>query len=296
MSLRDRFDDPRPLLLDGPMGTELARRGVPIDQPGWSSGSLLTHPEMVARIHADYIAAGAEIITANTFRTQARHVERAGLKTTSRSLTSFAVALAREQARGRAWVAGSQAPLEDCYRPDLVPSQQELEREHHLMAEALADCSVDVILVETHNCIRETIVATQAALATGLPVLVSVVCGIDGRLLSGESVSDAARAIVPLKPLGVLVNCLPVEAVAGALSELLSSCGSLPVGAYANSGRQTSQGDWQSTHGGPAEYAAAAAGWLMQGVRIIGGCCGTTPAHISAIHGLLDAENVVESR
>ena len=290
-SFGDRLSDPRPLLLDGANGTELARRGVAIELPLWSAGALISSPDVVQDVHADYVEAGAEVVTANTFRTHARNLKEARQQISAKVLTRTAVNLARSAAGDRAWVAGSQAPLEDCYRPDRVPSQDVLEREHAAMAEALADADVDLILVETQNCVRELRAAASAACRVGLPVLLSVVCSSDGRLLSGETLAQAAEAVLPLEPAGILVNCLPADAVPAALAELQSVCAGVSVGAYANAGAPDGIDGWIDTkYSKSAVYADAVGRWVEQGARIIGGCCGTTPEHISRVRDRLDAE------
>src|SRR5262245_30418452 len=109
------------MLLDGGTGTELLRRGYRTTLPLWSAGALLDRPDLVAAIHADYAKAGAEIVTANTFRTNVRALRKAGLEARAPELNRLAVKLARDS--GAPFVAGSIAPLEDCYRPDLVPSR-----------------------------------------------------------------------------------------------------------------------------------------------------------------------------
>ena len=143
------------------MGTELERRGAPCELPLWSARALMDDPARVSQIHSDYAAAGAELLTANTFRTQRRTLARAGLGNRAAELSREAVRLARKAANdagpGRTiWIAGSAAPLEDCYRPDLVPGADELEREHAEHAENLAAAGVDAILVETMNSTRDS--------------------------------------------------------------------------------------------------------------------------------------------
>jgi S-methylmethionine-dependent homocysteine/selenocysteine methylase len=242
---------------------------------------------VIRAIHADYVAAGAEIITANTFRTHARSLARAGCADRAAELTRRAVALARDAAADCAWVAGSQAPLEDCYSPLLVPPDAELEREHGRMAEQLAAAGVDVILVETQNTIREAVAATRAAARTGLPVFVSFVCDRAVRLLSGETLTVAVRAVLPWHPDALLVNCLPAETVAPALNELRAAAPAIAIGAYANVGYADARGQWVATADNPDTYAKHAREWLLQGAAIIGGCCGTTPEHISRLRNLL---------
>ena len=117
------------LLLDGATGTELERRGAKSALPLWSAHALLHDPALVGRIHADYVEAGAELLTANTFRTQRRTLERDGVGERAAALTARAVALARAAAAGGdrpVHVLGSAPPLEDCFRPDLVPDDDSL--------------------------------------------------------------------------------------------------------------------------------------------------------------------------
>jgi homocysteine S-methyltransferase len=271
----------RPLLLDGATGTELNRRGVDTSLPLWSAAALLRAPDVLRQIHADYVAAGAELITANTFRTHARNLMQAGIAHRAAELTRQAVEIARDAADGRAWVVGSQAPLEDCYSPKLVPGDKELAVEHAQMSQHLADAGVDTILVETHNAIREAVAATLAASATGLPVLVSFVCGVDGRLLSGETIAAAVNAVRPFRPTALLVNCIPSDAAEAMLRELQGEVDDVPCGVYANVGRPDPEQGWVNTDAvDPQRYARYAEGWLSTGARLIGGCCGTTPEHI----------------
>ncbi len=288
-SLRERLADPRPVLLDGPTGTELTRRGVSTDTPLWSADALVSAPRVVDQIHRDYVSAGAEIVTANTFRTHARNLSRLGGDGPARRLTRIAAQLARAAIGANGWVAGSMAPLEDCYRPDLTPSCADLEREHRVMGEILATSGVDFILAETHPTIREAAAAAKAANEAGLPVMVSWACGRDSRLLSGERLGDAVAAVLPFEPLAVLVNCLPAEVAGEAVGQLMQAAGSVPVGVYANTGWADAEGRW--TPGGsvdPAVYAELAGGWADRGARLVGGCCGTTPAHIAALRRMLD--------
>jgi S-methylmethionine-dependent homocysteine/selenocysteine methylase len=285
--LRARLADSEALVLDGGNGTELERRGVPSELPLWSTHALIQAPEVVAAIHADYAGAGADLLTANTFRTQRRTLSRAGLGERAADLTRLAVDLARREALRFAedrsiYVVGSAPPLEDCYRPDLVPAAAALEREHGEHAENLARAGVDAILAETMNCSREAQAAVRAARAAGKPVLVSFVCCDGPHLLSGESLRVALDAVLPEEPAAVLVNCLPASNVAACLPVLRAS--GKPFGAYCNLGAPTgSQSFARSEEYAPAELAELAVGWKADGARLLGGCCGTTPEHIRAI-------------
>ena len=186
--LRARIREGAPILLDAAMGTQLERNGAPARLPLWSARALMENPELVLAIHRAEAAAGAEILTANTFRTHRRTLAREGLEARSAELTRMAVALAREAARGAGrpvFVVGSLSPLEDCYRPDLTPDGEALEREHAMQAESLAAAGVDGIFVETQNTVREMAAATRWAKATGLPVIASMIT--DGRAISSRA-------------------------------------------------------------------------------------------------------------
>jgi S-methylmethionine-dependent homocysteine/selenocysteine methylase len=165
-----------------------------------------------------------------------------------------------------------------------VPPDHECEREHAEMAVHLASAGVDLILVETMNTIREAEAAARAAVTTDLPVLVSFVCRSDGRLISGEPVTTAVRALAALGVHGLLVNCTPAATIARPFAELHAAAGALPTGLYANIGHTDAIKGWTSTCDvTPPEYARLAAAWLLAGARMVGGCCGTTPEHIAAV-------------
>ena len=291
-TFRDRIAAPEPLLLDGPTGTELQRRGVETNVPGWTAAAIEAAPDVLLEIHRDYVAAGAEVLTANTFRTHPRNLAALGAADRAAELTRQAVALARSAAIGAlrpVWIAGSQAPLGDCYQPGQTPSESELEAEHRLMSNQLADAGVDLILVETHPTLREATAATRAALETGLPVVTSFVCNRQGRLLSGESLESAARSIATLPVVAITVNCILADDALNAVRTLRSACGIIPVGAYCNVGSFAAAGGWTNTDSEhPDVYARHAADWLRMGARLVGSCCGTTPEHIRALRRQLD--------
>jgi S-methylmethionine-dependent homocysteine/selenocysteine methylase len=280
--LADRLRSAEPLLLDGATGTELERRGVATRLPLWSAAALDSHPETIVQIHADYVAAGVDAVTANTFRTQRRTLVHAGLATRAADLTHLAVDLARRAAGDSAWVFGSSPTLEDCYRPERVPDDGALAAEHREHARHLADAGVDAVLVETMNTIREACAAVRSARATGLPVAVSFACGDAAKLLSGEPLTAALAAVAALEADLLGVNCLPPAHVAATLEALGAS--QRPFAVYANLGAPLGgAGDARTHDETPAEFAAHARRWIACGARVVGGCCGTRPAHIRAI-------------
>jgi S-methylmethionine-dependent homocysteine/selenocysteine methylase len=282
------------LVLDGALGTELHRRGVDTGLPLWSARVLLDAPEVLLQIHKDHLDAGADIITANTWRTTARTFRRGGLPDRSAELTHQAIALAtqaRETLPGRTvLIAGSMGPLEDCYRPDLIPADNALRIEHAEHARRLADDNVDILMLETFGTVREARIACEAALATGKEVIISFLCRGDGRLYDGSSLKDAVTATADLPVAGLSINCAPARSLAGLITELRGHVdtlrtGSLPcIAAYGNVGRQGAELEHEFvTTVAPDEYGVLASEWIDRGARIIGGCCGTTPAHIAAI-------------
>jgi S-methylmethionine-dependent homocysteine/selenocysteine methylase len=182
-------------LLDGATGTELNRRGVGTGLPMWSANALITDSGLTVlrQIHLDYLNAGADILAANTFHAHRRAL--AGKGHAVRELTRHAVATAQEAVAefGQpAQVAGSVAPLEDCYRPDQVPPDDECRVEHSERIHHLVEAGVELLLIETMNSIREAVIAAKLATITGRPTLVSFACDREGQILSGESVAVAA--------------------------------------------------------------------------------------------------------
>lgn len=289
------------VLLSGACGTELERRGAFTPIPLWSAQALIDRPELVREIHRDYVLAGAAVVTANTFRTDRRTLAKAGLSIKARELVARAVALAREgvalaKPSHEVRVAGSVAPLEDCFRPDLVPNEPQLRAEHGFRVGDLVAARADLALVETMNTIREAVAALGACRAARLPAAVSFTCRPGAQLLSGESVADAVAAVRPFAPLAILVNCCPLDAASDALEVLVASACATPVGVYANGlGRPDDALGWRFEAGHGADrraYVAAASRWLDRGARWIGGCCGTTPAYVDDLRQLLDRRGI----
>ncbi len=280
------------------MGTELERRGIPSSLPLWSARALEICPDTVREIHLEYARAGAEVLTANSFRTQGHTFAKLGRRAEAAEKTHLAVALAREaawQQRSEAagegpppaiWIAGSAPTLEDCYRPDLVPDEATLQREHEAHAALLVEAGVDFILIETMNTLREALAALRAARSAGAASWLSFCIGEEGRLLSGEPLAQALERAAREEPMALLVNCLPARAVAPCLP--LLRCSGLPFGAYPNFGEPVEEAEgegaprWRNELP-PDAFAASAGEWAEEGARILGGCCGTRPAHIRAL-------------
>jgi S-methylmethionine-dependent homocysteine/selenocysteine methylase len=299
-TLRERLSGPAPLLLDGATGTELARRGIDTGLPLWSAHALAEARgrAVLEAIHADYARAGAALLTTNTFRTTPRALARAGREKDWTLLNRRAVEIARAAGRGTPGaagplVAGSIAPLEDCYRPDLVPPQAVCRREHLLQADLLARLGVDLLLIETMNTTREACAAVAAARAVGIDALVSLCPGAPDTLLSGERLGDAIARLLDAgggRVAGLLLNCAGPDLLARALPALSMAAAGLPFGVYAHLGEPDPVTGWRLPVEHDTEsYAAWSIGCAHLGARLLGGCCGTTPAHIEAIARRLGA-------
>jgi S-methylmethionine-dependent homocysteine/selenocysteine methylase len=299
--LPDRLLRGEIVLLDGAMGTELERRGVATPLPLWSAQALLDAPDTIRAIHEEYVGAGAEVITACTFRTTPRALAKARMRDEADRLTALAISLARE-ARDRAgagrdgggagrevWIAGSMAPLEDCYRPGLAPGERAAAAEHADQAGRLARSGAEVFLIETMNTIAEARAAIRGAKATGLPVLASFICQSEAEILGGEPLGEAARMAASEGADAVLVNCVPVEMAAGCLDTLARAIPATARGCYPNAGAPDLGAErWKFDLAlTPERLAEAAQGWLSRGAQVVGGCCGTGPAHIAALRSAL---------
>jgi len=287
-----------PLVLDAAMGSDLDRRGLATTLPLWSAVGLLERPDLVHQIHRENLLAGADIITTDTFRTTARTLRKAGLDPArAAELDALAVRLAAEAraeaARPEALIAGSIAPLEDCYLPTFETSLEVALAEHRAQARSLAAAGVDLIMVETMPTAVEAEIALQAAVETGRPATVGFVCAMpDGgesvRLLSGETLRDAVARVSLLDPAAIFVNCAAPPVITAALRELRPLT-ELPIGGYANVGHVDDERGWSPDGGISGErYAQHAAEWVALGARVVGGCCGTHPEHTAALRRLID--------
>jgi S-methylmethionine-dependent homocysteine/selenocysteine methylase len=279
-----------PLLLDGPTGTELERRNYRTALPLWTALASRQAPGTLKAVHDDYVRSGADILTACTFRTNRYTLAKQGLASEAPSLTREAVAIARQSAASAhkpVLVAGSVAPLEDCYRPQRTPNELTLAREHAAHVESLATCGVDLLLVETMPTLREAAVAAWAAVATGLPVIVSFLVRSGRQLLDGTALSEALEAIAPLEVTLLSVNCAAPSWCTEAIRDLSAS--GRRFGAYANSGAPDGTFGSEPSPLDVTHYAREVAGWLRAGATLVGGCCGTGPEHIHALRTLIDA-------
>lgn len=286
-TLMERLRRGERIVIDGATGTEADRRGVPQLDNAWNGGGALSHPDVVRRIHEDYIAQGAEIVISNTFATHRHALRDAGVDDRFEDYNRRGVELAREarERSGRADVlaAGGMSYWSWTGRH---PPLDELSSDAAEQAAVMAGAGADLLMLEMMVDIDRMLALLEAGQAVGLPVWVGFSCRPDdagtARLFNGESLADALAALdgrdVPL----VNVMHTEVDHVDACLDALDRHWSGL-VGVYAHTGRDEGERWIFDDTISPADYAAAARRWLNRGVAVVGGCCGIRVEHIRAV-------------
>ena len=292
----------RPLLCDGAMGSLLYARGITYEQ--CFDALNLTQPELIASIHREYISAGAEIIETNTFGANRAKLEAYNLGDQVREINFRAVRLAREAREISGlpvFVAGAVGPTG---RPLQAPDEHRLSELRAMFREqigALQEGGADLVILETFSSLAELRQAVLAAKEVGgLPIVAQMSFYEDGHTLSGQS---AARVATVLNDLGVDVmgaNCsVGPAATLDALQEMITEMRQLEDGvkpeprlfsAQPNAGLPTRIGNRFFYVATPDYFADYTLRFAQAGVRLIGGCCGTTPRHIAAMRNALDEQ------
>ena len=288
------------ILLDGGTGTEIQRKGAPMSGEVWCALATRSHPEILHEVHVDYIDAGADIITANTFASSPLMLQGHGLLGDMEALDRQAVRIAlevRDKTERPVAVAGSMSamrpmiPGTDKIRTDFSMSENDTRPLYRQKAETLADAGVDMIIMEMMRDLDYSIWATEAAVATGLPVWmgISVQRREDGELAGFNRHEFTLRDLVEeLMGAGAKVALVMHSSVPDTDEALptVFDCWKGPVGAYPESGYFTIP-DWVFGEVTPDEFATKAKEWRAQGVAVIGGCCGVSPEHIAAARDAL---------
>ena len=305
MILDDKLATSEVLVLDGAIGSEIARLGGAMHDAAWCAVANKTHPEVVRGVHEAYIRAGASIVTANTFATCRHVLDAAGLGDAAADITATAVELARQAIDSVApdrpvVVAGSMSntlawrPGTFSADPRYAPSQAQETRNYREMADALATAGADLLVMEMMIDVERATRVTEAAAATGLPVWIGIACSrhADGSvtawdLQTEESADRLAGSSPPPLPLESVIDAMlalnpqvvgimhsTVDATALGLDMLLRRWDG-PVMAYPEATAEHSIE--------PDAFAAHCRGWVDNGVQIVGGCCGTTIEHVRAM-------------
>ena len=283
------------IILDGGTGTDIQRRGAPMSGETWCAEVNLTHPDIVRAVHEDYIAVGADIITANTFASSALSFNHYGRGDDLLRIDAAAVAIAKQAAADKpVAVAGSVSTM----RPVAPGSDRTLMEKEWPEAEAralfqrkvenLARSRVDLLMMEMMRDVDYSVYATEAALATGLPVWVgiSVERNADGRLVGfgreDQFLEDVAKRLAATRP--AVMNIMHTSSNdTGEALEILRKYWRGPMGVYPECGYFKSP-DWQFVDViAPDDLVAKSRDWQRLGANIFGGCCGIGPGHIAAL-------------
>ena len=279
------------LVLDGAMGTMLQERGL---APGQAPEELnLTMPEVVADVHSQYLAAGADIIVTNTFGGNRAKLSHYGLEDRLSEINANAVAIARRVAGEEAYVAASLGPTGRFVEPVGDMTFDETADIFREQAQALIGAGADIITLETFLDIKEIRAAIIAirGISPDIPIIAMLTFDDNGRSVLGTPPEAAAITLEAAGANIVGSNCgLGVDGIYEVLCAMRKVT-SLPLISQANAGLPLLVDGKTVFPGTPEEMTAYHDRMMELGVRVIGGCCGTTPSHIRAIREALDGMN-----
>ncbi|QUD89252.1 homocysteine S-methyltransferase family protein [Phenylobacterium montanum] len=296
-------------ILDGGMSRELARLGAPLRQPEWSALALIETPEIVRQVHAEFIAAGARVISTNSYALVPFHIGEERFWQDGPALIALAGRLAREAADAARpdrspLVAGSLPPIFGSYEPqNFDPNRAPAYLK--VLVDNL-EPHIDVWLAETLSLIAEAEAARASVAHTGKPLWISFTLDDSAaaehaqppRLRSGETVAEAASWVAGSGAQALLFNCSRPEVMAAAVetaARVFRELGAdLEIGVYANAfeASQEEGGANETLHAVRTDltgdaYSVFARRWTEVGATLIGGCCGVGAAHIGRLCGAL---------
>ena len=287
-------------IMDGAMGSELIKRGFVLSEHVWSADANITKPNMVEKIHREYVGAGAEYITTNTFRTTPRAYMKMGVTNQqsvrmARSSLLKAVAIAQSAAGSSAKIIGSIAPLEDCYDPGLFPGRESSVSEFSQLGKWLTAAGVDILLLETMNSIAETESALMGIENLGSPIWVSFVLKDESHLLSGETIINALDVVKQFSVDCIMFNCNPLDRTLMAVEKLVDNC-SNKWGVYPNLGIGEPSPSGNINHYEKMGYFRSTMKKIIElEPHILGACCGSSPEHIANLFGLRNSCRLADS-
>lgn len=268
----------RPMILDGAMGSLLEAKGLTLKDGSWSAKVNFSNPELIIKIHEDYIDSGSDIITTNTFRTNPLAMMQAGISDYKKYVKQ-ALYLAKTAIKNKSQpilLAGSNPPAEDSYQRNRKVTQKELELNHCKHIETLYEFGSNFILNETQSHFDEIKIICNFCSNNKIPFVISLFFDESLKILSGENIEDIIKYIKEFKPLSIGFNCIPNLLI----NKLLNSI-SLDYlwGFYINIFFDNLKG----------KYSNLVLDKLKLNPSFIGGCCGTKPEDIQSLKELLDA-------
>ena len=275
----------QPLVLDGAMGSILQEKKLTSNKKVWSAAANDESKNEVVLLHKDYIKAGADIITTNTFRTNPYSLISSGITDIIGSV-SKAVGLTK-LARGKSVVliAGSNPPAEDCYQVERTISQKDLEWNHKVHIDALMESGCDFIMNETQSHFDEIKFISKYCGDNHIPFVMNFFFVDKPKLLSGENLTDAIEFVLKYHPLAIGFNCITFEALENAVQRLKPD---LNWGFYLNCGSGKFTDNTIECSISPAEYTKKSKAYLKLQPSFIGSCCGSSPEHTKKIKILIN--------
>jgi methionine synthase / methylenetetrahydrofolate reductase (NADH) len=280
MRFRDRLERGT-VVFDGAMGTMLYGRGVFVNR--CFDELNLSSPNLVRQVHAEYLEAGADVIETNTFGAHRFKLGPHGLESQVRKINREGARIAREAAGETGLVAGAIGPIGKPLEPLGSISPKDAEAAYREQVEGLVEGGVDALVIETMPSLDQAMAALAAARAVGgeLPVAVSLTFNEEGTTLYGDSPEDAVRELEALGVPLVGANCSQgPQAMLETLQRMAAVARSAKLSAMPNAG-SPAYVDGRYVYLCTPEYMATwARRFLEAGASVVGGCCGTTPAHI----------------
>ena len=272
----------RVLVCDGAMGTMLYAKGVFINR--CFDALNVSDPDRVADVHADYVRAGADVIETNTFGANRVKLRGFGLADQIREINFQGARIAKRSAGARAYVAGAIGPLGVRIEPWGKIGKDEAEAYFREQAEALVDGGVDLFILETFRDLNEIGAAIAAVRSvTALPIVAQMTTEEDGNSLDGTPPEQFAPALAAGGADVIGLNCSTGPAPMLETIERIAAITASPLAAQPNAGRPRDVEGRNIYLTSPEYMASYARRFIGHGVRLVGGCCGTTPEHIRQI-------------
>ncbi len=279
----------RVLLLDGAMGTELYSRGMFINRS--YDGLNLQSPNLVAGVHRDYLKAGVDLLTTNTFGSTTLRLAPFGLQDQATDIAAAGVRIARKVGAGRAWIAGSIGPTGTTLAPLGRLSPGEAYAAFRIQAAVMATEGIDLFILETFGSMAELWQAFRACrkVAPEIPIIacLSYHFGHQGDQLAGPEPEEAARTIAGWGAEGLGVNCSDGPMTVLEVVDRMSKVTDLPLLAAPNAGLPQEVEGRLIYLAGPEYMAEYARRFVQKGATIVGGCCGTTPSMFKEIRSFV---------
>jgi methionine synthase / methylenetetrahydrofolate reductase(NADPH) len=274
--------DERVLVCDGAMGTMLYSKGVFINR--CFDALNLTQPDVVSEVHQDYVRAGADVVETNTFGANRVKLRAFGLSDKIADINREGARLARRAANGRAWVAGAIGPLGIRIEPWGKTGVDEAETYFREQAQALLEGGVDLFILETFRDVNEAGAAIAAVRSVcDLPVVAQMTIEEDGNSLDGTPPEQFAPELERRGAHVIGVNCSIGPAPMLETIERLAQATHVRLSAQPNAGKPRDIEGRNIYLSSPEYMASYARRFVARGVRLVGGCCGTTPEHIRQI-------------